>query len=36
MGYIPLVTPRGVDYALYLKNFEKFAINNWVLEIVKL
>ena len=36
MGYIPLVTPRVVDYALYLKNFEKFAINDWLLEIVKL
>ena len=36
MGYIPLVTPRVVDYALYLKNFEKFAINYGLLEIVKL
>ena len=36
MGYIPLVTPRVVDYALYLKNFEKFAINDGLLEIVKL
>ena len=36
MGYIYLITRGVVDYALYLKNFEKFAINGKLLEIEKL